>query len=109
MLSIGVVRRISNFENPESGPRFDEFVVGKADVPLFQGQNGYLHNGMLMPDEVKAMSDGLIKMYEQSDGVNRAARLMIQMQRRIAQRPQSPVGEDAMVLCRFLRSRTYPR
>ena len=37
-------------------------------------------------------------MYEQTDSGKHAARLMIRMQRRAADRPQSPVGHDAMVV-----------
>ena len=83
---MGVVRRISNFENPDRQPRFDEFVVGEENVPFFQERYG-VHNGMLLPEEVAEMSDGLIRLHAQPDGLNLAARLMIRMQRRVANAP----------------------
>ncbi|CQD10586.1 hypothetical protein BN000_02185 [Mycobacterium europaeum] len=95
---IAAVRRISNYENPEAGPRFDEFVVHKVDMPFGQGRYLYGHNGWLSRDENKAMTKGLARMYGRPGGVKHAARLMIQMQRRIADRPKSSVGHDAMVV-----------
>lgn len=95
---IAAVRRISNYENPEAGPRFEEFVVNKMDIPFGQGQYVYGHNGWPSPDEHKAMTKGLVRMYGRPDGVKHAARLMVQMQRRIADRPKSLVGHDAMVV-----------
>jgi len=72
--------------------------VLNIDVPFGQGQYLYGHNGWLSPDEVRAVSKGLVRLSKQPDGVNQAARLMIQMQRRIADRPKSAVGQDAMVV-----------
>jgi hypothetical protein len=61
VIPIGVVRRISNFENPDRGQRFDEFVVATKDVPF--GQNAYLYgqNGMLLPGESKVMNKALVQ------------------------------------------------
>ena len=60
VMPIGVVRRISNFENPDRGQRFDEFVVARKDVPFGQNAIFYGQNGMLLPDESKVMSEALI-------------------------------------------------
>jgi hypothetical protein len=93
----GVVRRISNFENPDNVAQFKDFVVGRGDVPFAPGNFGYLHSGVLTREEQKVMVDSLPRVYAMPNGLNRAARLMVQMQRRVADRVNT-VGKDAMVV-----------